>query len=236
MGKRIDGRTSTDLRPIEAKAGIIKNAEGSGYFKIGKTWAYAAVYGPKEINPRFLMRPDTGILRVNYNMMPFSGQGERVRPGQNRRARELSMVSEKALMSVVDLTKFKNTGVDVYIELPQTDAGSRCAGICAASIALADAGIVMKDMVGAVAVGRVNGEIVVDLSYEEEATEGQGGAVDTAMAMVPSTEEITLLQMDGVVSKEELMQALEMGKVACKKIAEIQREALRNKFVKGDMQ
>jgi exosome complex component RRP41 len=64
----------------------------------------------------------------------------------------------------------------------------------------------------------------------------QGGAVDTAMAMVPSTEEITLLQMDGVVSKEELMKALEMGKVACKKIAEIQREALRNKFVKGDMQ
>jgi ribonuclease PH len=61
------------------------------------------------------MRPDTGILRVNYNMMPFSGQGERVRPGQNRRARELSMVSEKALMSVVDLTKFKNTGVDVLL-------------------------------------------------------------------------------------------------------------------------
>jgi ribonuclease PH len=52
MGKRIDGRTSTDLRPIEAKAGIIKNAEGSGYFKIGKTWAYAAVYGPKEIKSK----------------------------------------------------------------------------------------------------------------------------------------------------------------------------------------
>ena len=94
--KRLDGRNPEDLRDVEAKAGIIKNADGSGFFKIGKTWAYAAVYGPKEIVPRFMMKHDTGILRVNYNMMPFSGQGERVRPGPNRRAKELSMVSEKA--------------------------------------------------------------------------------------------------------------------------------------------
>lgn len=232
---RIDGRKPEDLRPIEAKAGVIKNADGSGYFKIGKTWAYAAVYGPKEIKPRFLMKHETGILRVNYNMMPFSGQGERVRPGPNRRARELSLVSEKALMPVLDLHKFKNSGFEVFIELPQTDAGSRCAGICAASIALADAGVVMKDMVAAVAVGRVKGQIVVDLSYDEEADETEGGAVDTAMASVPSTGEITLLQMDGVVSKEELEQAIEMGKEACKKVAEIQRQAIRDKYkVAGD--
>ncbi len=228
--KRVDGRTPEGLRPIEAKAGVIKNAEGSGYFKIGKTWAYATVYGPKEIVPRFMMRPDKGILKVNYNMMPFSGQGERVRPGPNRRARELSLVSEKALASVLDLTKFKNSGVEIFIELPQTDAGSRCAGICAASIALADAGFVMKDMVAAVAVGRVKGEVVVDLSYEEEADETDGGAVDTAMAMIPSSEEVTLLQMDGQVTKEELMKAINMGKEACKQIAEIQREAIRNKY------
>lgn len=235
--KRVDGRNPTDLRPIEAKAGVIKNAEGSGYFKIGKTWAYATVYGPKEIVPRFMMRPDKGILKVNYNMMPFSGQGERVRPGPNRRAKELSMVSEKALASVLDLTKFKNSGVEIFIELPQTDAGSRCAGICAASIALADAGFIMKDMVSAVAVGRVNGKIVVDLSYEEESDEGEGGAVDTAMAMIPSTEEITLLQMDGQVTKEELLEAIEMGKDACRRIAEIQRQAIRDKYVlKGDEQ
>jgi len=232
---RVDGRKPEDCRPIEAKSGIIKNADGSGYFKIGKTWAYAAVYGPKEIIPRFLMKHDTGILRVNYNMMPFSGQGERVRPGPNRRAKELSMVSGKALAPVLELAKFKNTGVEVFIELPQTDAGSRCAGICAASIALADAGLFMKDMVAAVAVGRVKDQIVVDLSYEEEADESGEGAVDVAMAMVPSTEEVTLLQMDGNITKEELNEAIAMGKEACKKIAEIQRESIRNKY-EGDEQ
>ena len=235
--KRLDGRNPEDLRDVEAKAGIIENADGSGYFKIGKTWAYAAVYGPKEIVPRFMMKHDKGILRVNYNMMPFSGQGERVRPGPNRRAKELSMVSGKALEGVLDLTKFKNSGVEVFIELPQTDAGSRCAGICAASIALADAGFVMKDMVAAIAVGRVRGEIVVDLSYEEEADESKGGAVDTALAMIPSTGEVTLLQMDGKVSKDELMKSIIMGKEACKKIVEIQRQAIKDKYANaGDSQ
>ena len=46
--KRFDGRDWNELRPIEAKAGVIKNADGSAYFKIGNTIAYAAVYGPRE--------------------------------------------------------------------------------------------------------------------------------------------------------------------------------------------
>ena len=91
--KRLDGRGLKEIRPIVAKAGVIKNADGSGYFKIGNTIAYAAVYGPRELHPKFLQDPSTGILRCNYNMMPFSGMGNRVRPGQNRRAKEISMVT-----------------------------------------------------------------------------------------------------------------------------------------------
>ncbi|MFW6378895.1 MAG: exosome complex exonuclease Rrp41 [Nanoarchaeota archaeon] len=227
--KRFDGRTFTETRPIEAKAGVIKNANGSALFKIGDTWAYAAVYGPREMYPRFLQDPKRGVLRVNYNMMPFSGMGDRVRPGPNRRAKEISMVSEKALLSVIDLEKFPNAAVDVYIELPQTDAGSRCAGICAASIALADAGIVMKDMVSAVAVGMVDETPVVDLDYMEENPEGME-AVDIPVAMVPSTGEVTLLQMDGIISNENLKKALDLSRDACKNIAEKQREALVEKY------
>ncbi|MBU0472511.1 MAG: exosome complex exonuclease Rrp41, partial [Nanoarchaeota archaeon] len=44
--KRVDGRKFDETRPIEAKAGVIKNADGSAFFRIGKTSAYAAVYGP----------------------------------------------------------------------------------------------------------------------------------------------------------------------------------------------
>lgn len=227
--ERYDGRKMNETRPITAKAGVIKNADGSAYFKIGDTIAYAAVYGPRELYPRFQQDPAKGKLRVNYNMMTFSGPGERNRPGPNRRAKEISMVSEKALHSVVDLTKFPNAVVDVFIELPQTDAGSRCAGISAASIALADAGIIMKDMVPAVAVGMVGDTPVVDLSYHEEQPEGME-AVDIPIAMVPSTQEITLLQMDGITTKEKILEVLQHAKEACTNIAEIQRKALQDKF------
>lgn len=231
--KRIDGRKHDELRPIVAKAGVIPNAVGSAYFKIGNTEAYAAVYGPRDLYPKFLQNPSRGVLRCNYNMMPFSGMGERVRPGTNRRSKEISMVTEKALDPVVDLSDCPNAVVDVYIELPQTDAGSRCAGICAASIALADAGIAMTDMVAAVSVGRMDDAILVDLDYMEEAYD-EGPVADIPVAMIPSTGEITLLQMDGEITKDQLMKALEMVKPALMKINEIQRQALKDKYKSGD--
>ncbi len=230
--KRYDGRGHDETRPIIAKAGVLQNADGSAYFKIGETIAYAAVYGPREMYPRRLADPKRGVLRVNYNMMPFSGPGERNRPGPNRRAKEISMVSEKALLPAVDLEKYPNCVIDVFIELPQTDAGSRCAGICAASIALADAGITMQDMVPAIAVGYVGDTPVVDLSYDEEQPEGME-AVDVPVALIPSTGEITLLQMDGIVDAEQLNTLLEKAKDACAVIAQKQREALQEKYL-GD--
>jgi exosome complex component RRP41 len=231
--KRFDGRAFDEVRPIEAKAGVIKNADGSAYFKIGKTVAYAAVYGPRELHPKFLQNPKRGVLRCYYNMMPFSGIGDRVRPGASRRSKEISMVMEKALEPVVDLSDFPNSAVDVFIELPQTDAGSRCAAICAAAIALADAGITMKDMVSAIAVGRVDDKIVADLNYDEEAYE-DGPVADIPVAMLYNTKEVTLLQMDGEVSKEDLLEGLEMAKKITSQIAEIQIAALKAKYQKGD--
>ena len=228
--KRFDGRDWHELRPIEAKAGVIKNADGSAYFKIGKTVAYAAVYGPRELHPKFLQNPKRGILRCYYDMMPFSGIGDRVRPGASRRSKEISMVMEKALTPVVDLSEYPNTTVDVFVELPQTDAGSRCAAICAAAIALADAGITMSDLVSAVAVGRVDDRIVADLNYEEESYE-DGPVADIPMAILYNSKEISLLQMDGEISKEKLAQALDIGLQVSEQIAQIQMKAIKDKYM-----
>ncbi len=228
--ERVDGRGITETRPIEAKAGVIPNADGSAYFKIGNTWAYAAVYGPKNIYPKFLSDPTKGVLRVKYNMMPFSSGGDRVRPGTNRRGKEISMVTEKSLLPVVDLKHFPNSVVDIFIELPQTDAGTRCAGITAAAMALADAGIMMKDMVASVAVGRVDDKVVVDLNYEEEAYENENGVADIPIAMIPSTGEVTLLQMDGHLTKEQLSESLRLAHDSIIEINKIQRKALKDKY------
>ena len=160
-------------------------------------------------------------------MMPFSGSGERIRPGNSRRSQEIAMVMTKALEPVIDLSEFPNSVVDIFIELPQTDAGTRCAGICAASIALADAGVVMTEMVSSIAVGLVNGNPVVDLSKEEE---DLGGAVDVPIAVLPNSGKVTLLQLDGEIKPEDLKKAIEMGQKVCKNINEIQKQTLKDKY------
>ena len=226
--KRVDGRKKDELRPMEAKAGVIPNADGSAYFRIGKTTAYAAVYGPRELFPKFKQNPKKGLLRCSYGMMPFSGSGERIRPGHSRRAQEISMVMEQALLPVVDLSAFPNTVVDVYVDLPQTDAGTRCAAISAASIALADAGIPMKEMISSVAVGQVDGTVVADLCYDEESYDAI--VSDIPVAMTHNGKEITLLQMDGEISKEDLLEALELAKTATEKVYELQKKVLKEKF------
>jgi exosome complex component RRP41 len=229
--QRFDGRKFDEIRPISAKAGVIKRATGSGWFQIGNTEAYAAVYGPREMFPKFMQNPEKGVLRCHYNMMPFSSGGERVRPGPSRRSKEISMVTERALRPVVDLSDYPNAVVDLFIELPQTDAGTRCAGICAASIALADAGIPMKDMVVAISAGKVEDKMVLDLNYEEDSHEE---GVDIPMAMLHNTKQISLLQMDGKLKVDDLRKAVELVKKACDEIYEAQKAALKDKFnVKG---
>jgi len=93
----------------------------------------------------FQDRANQLFLKVKWTpkVDAFSGAGERVRPGPSRRSKEISMVTTKALLPVLDLSECPNAVVDVFVELIETDAGSRCAGICAASMALADAGIPM---------------------------------------------------------------------------------------------
>ena len=97
-------------------------------------------------------------------------------------------------------------------------------------MALADAGLVMKDLVSAVSVGRVDNMLVVDLDYFEEAYE-EGPVADIPVAVTNRTKEITLLQMDGQIPKEMLMTAIEMAKKACDQIYQVQKKALQEKYL-----
>ncbi len=140
----------------------------------------------------------------------------------------INLVMQKALLPVLDLSEFPNTVIDVFVELTQTDAGTRCAGINAAALALADAGLAMKDLVSSISVGKVGDKVVVDLSKEEE--DFEGGSTDIPVAFMPRTNKLTLLQLDGNVKKDELKQALEMAKKACQTIQQIQVKALKEKY------
>ncbi|MBT4577219.1 exosome complex exonuclease Rrp41 [Candidatus Woesearchaeota archaeon] len=225
--KRHDGRAADDMRAMEAKVGVVPNAKGSAMFKIGKTIAVAVVRGPKKLHPKFLQDPESGKLRCFYNMISFSGSGDRVRPGPSRRSKEINLVMENALAPALDLTAFPGSAVEVHVNLIQTDAGTRCAAITAAAMALADAGFRMKDLVSAVAVGSINGNVVADLDKTEEDI---SDAVDIPIAMMPNEEKVTLLQLDGKITQEALLEAVELAKPVCKKIAELQRKAITERY------
>lgn len=224
--KRPDGRALDETRPMTAKVGVIPNADGSAMFAFGNTIAIAAVYGPRQLHPQHMQDPATGILRVNYDLLSFS-VSDRKKPGPNRRSQEISKVTEWALSPVLDLEGFPNTVIDVQIYIIQADAGTRTAGINAASLALAHAGIPMKNLVCSVAVGKQDKAMIVDLSKEEEDFEEGEGATDFAIAKIAGTSEFSLLQLDGKIQPEVVKEVLKLANKACDQIYEVQKKALK---------
>jgi len=225
-GLRVDGRRTNELRPIKIEVDVLSNADGSAYIEQGKSKILAAVYGPREVHPRHLALPDRALLRCRYHMAPFSVE-ERKSPAPSRREIELSKVIRQALEPAIFLEKFPRTSIDVFIEVLQADGGTRCAGTTAAALALADAGIPMRDLVVACAAGKVDGVLVLDLNDLED----KEGEADLPVAYMPNLGAISLLQMDGSLTIDEFKQALELAIEGCKQIYKMQKEALKAKYL-----
>ncbi len=227
--ERFDKRGFDELRPMEAETGIIPNAKGSARFRIGNTEAIAAVYGPEEVKPKHFGKVDKGIIMCKYDMLPFSVP-DRAKPGMDRRDMEISDVITNALNRAIILEEFPRSMITIRVYVTQADAGTRCASLTAASMACADAGLPMRDLVAAVAAGKIGDSICLDLTKEEEDFH-EGGATDVPIAFLPSKNEIVLLQLDGKVTKEELKKIVEMGKVGANKIYELEKSVLKGRFL-----
>lgn len=224
--KRVSGRSLTELRKMTAKVGVVPNADGSAMFAFGDTVAIAAVYGPRLLHPQHMQNPATGILRVNYDLLSFSVY-DRKKPGPSRRSQEISKVTEWALAPVLDLKEFPNTVIDVQIYILQADAGTRTAGINAASLALAHAGIPMKNLVCSVALGKLDKDFVVDVDKNEEDFEGGEGPTDFPIAKIGLTDNYSLLQLDGKIQPDKVHKIMELAEKSCKEIYEVQKKALK---------
>ena len=228
-GKRVDGRSFDELRNIKIDVGVLKRADGSCYFELGNNKVLAAVYGPREMHPRHAQDAKMAVVKFRYNMAPFSVD-DRKRPGPDRRSVEISKVSREALDPVILREYYPKAAIEVYVEILQSDAGTRTAGINAASVALADAGVPMRDLVSSVAVGKVGGEIVLDLN----AVEDNYGEADMPIAMIARRNTITALQMDGNLTKDEFEKGLKLAMKACQQIYELQRTALIGRYDKDE--
>ena len=224
-GKRLDGRKPDDLRKIKIEAGVLHRAEGSCYLEWGGNKVLAAVYGPREAIPRHTQDPLKAVVKARYNMAAFSVE-DRKRPGPDRRSREISKVISEALEKIILTEKFPRASIDVNIEVLDAEAGTRCAGLTAAGVALADAGIPMKDIPVSCAAGKIEGQVVLDLGKEEDNL----GDADLPIAISPRTGEILLLQMDGHLTMEEFDKAMDMAVKGCYTISDLQKKAITDKY------
>ena len=223
--KRPDGRKPEEMRKMQAKVGVVPNADGSAMFSFGDTIAIAAVYGPRKMHPQHQQDPEKGTLRCNYSMLSFSVT-ERIRPGPSRRSTEISKITEWALEPILMIKKYPNMVIDVHINILQADASTRCAGINAAALALAHAGIPMKSLVSSVSIGKLDKNLVADLNKEEEDWEEGEGSTDIPITLTPRGE-ITHIQLDGRITSKELKEAIELARKAGKEIYEVQKKALK---------
>jgi len=226
QGVRLDGRKSDELRLTKIEVGVLSNADGSAYIEQGKNKILAAVYGPREIHPRHLALPDRALLRCRYHMAPFSVE-ERKSPAPSRRDMEISKVVREALEPSVFLEYYPRTSIDLFTEVLQADGGTRCSSITAASLALADAGIPMRDLVASCAAGKVDGYLVLDLNDSED----KEGEADVPLAFTPHLNAVTLLQMNGMLTLEEFEQVVKLALQGCKQLYALQKEALKARYV-----
>ncbi len=222
-GKRLDGRAVDELRPIKIDVGILHEADGSAYIEWGGNKILCGVYGPRECIPRFEASPYKSLVKCRYMMSPFASLEEHSRSGPSRRSTELSKVIREVFENLVMAEKYPNTQIDIYIDVLQAEGGTRTASITVAAAALANAGIPMKDMVSAIAIGKADGELLVDLGKKED----NFGQSDTPIALSSRDKEILLIQMDGLLSRDELARVIELAEASEGKLHEVQQDALK---------
>ncbi len=226
---RFDNRKADELRPMSMSVGVLPNCTGSARVQVGNTIVVAGVYGPKRVRPKHAELKDKLLIRCYYDLISFSVT-DRARPGPSRRSIELGLVIKNALERSIFVEKYPMSMIEVFIEIVQADAGSRAAGIIAASLAVADAGIEMRDLVPSVACGKIDDLICLDLTKKEEDVHDGEGATDIPIAYIPNLKEVTLLQLDGKISSKDLMEAIKLGIKGCEEIHAMMKNAFIERY------
>ncbi|RYR70400.1 hypothetical protein Ahy_A03g016893 isoform B [Arachis hypogaea] len=205
-------------RDIDAKqvfrTGAVNAASGSAYAEFGNTKIIVSVFGPRE-SKKAMMYSDIGRLNCNVSYTTFASP---VR-GQGSDHKEYTAMLHKALEGAIILESFPKTTVDVFALVLESGGSDLPVVISCASLALADAGIMMYDLVASVSVSCLSKNLVIDPIFEEENSQ-DGSLMITCM---PSRYEITQLTFTGEWSTPKIDEGMQLCLDACAKLAKIMR-------------
>ncbi|XP_077252891.1 3'-5'-exoribonuclease family protein [Tasmannia lanceolata] len=215
---RPDGRTFHACRPAFLRTGAVNAASGSAYAEFGNTKVIVSVFGPRE-SKKAMMYSDTGRLNCNVSYTTFSSPTR----GQGSDHKELSSMLHKSLEGAIILETFPKTTVDIFALVLESGGSDLPVIISCASLALADAGIMMFDLVASVSVSCLGKNLVIDPTSEEESY--QDGSL--MIMCMPSRNEVTQLTLTGEWSTSKIHEAMELCLDACLKLGEIMRSCLK---------
>merc|ERR1712079_160922 len=220
-GLRLDGRKANELRVIKSRLGVFGQADGSAYLEQGNTKVLAAVYGPRE--------PGQGAqdeVKVNcqYSMAVFSTSERKRRPRGDRKSQEMSQHLRQTFEAAIKTELYPRSQIDIFIEVLQADGGNYCAAVNAATLALIDAGIPLKDYVTACTAGYIHDRVLIDVNNQESSI---GGGSELTMAMLPKSEEIVLLEMAQRFHVDHLEKVMDAAVQGCQNIHTILDKVVR---------
>nr|TKS14455.1 exosome complex component RRP41 isoform X1 [Populus alba] len=221
-GLRLDGRRPMEMRQLRAQIGAVAKADGSAVFEMGNTKVIAAVYGPREVQNRSQQINDQALVRCEYSMANFSTGDRRRKPKGDRRSTEISLVIRQTMEECILTNLMPRSQIDIYVQVLQADGGTRSACINAATLALADAGIPMRDLVTSCSAGFLNSTPLLDLNYVEDSA----GGPDVTVGILPKLDKVTLLQMDAKLPIDTFENVMQLAVEGCKAIANYIREVL----------
>ncbi|GMN24831.1 hypothetical protein TIFTF001_000718 [Ficus carica] len=215
---RPDGRGFHQCRPAFFRTGAVNAAAGSAYAEFGNTKVIVSVFGPRE-SKKAMMYSDIGRLNCNVSYATFATP---VR-GQGSDDEDFSSMLHKALEGAIILETFPKTTVDVFALVLESGGSDLPVVISCASVALADAGIMMYDLVASVSVSCLAKNLVIDPMLEEESYQ-DGSLMLTCM---PSKYEVTQLTITGEWSAAKINEGMQLCLDACSKLANIMRSCLK---------
>jgi ribonuclease PH len=236
--KRADGRAADELRPVEIQTGFVENPAGSCLIRMGGTMVLCTASIESE-TPRWMRGGGTGWVTAEYALLPASTatrserESERGRP--KGRTQEIQRLIGRCLRAVIDLRALGERSIVLDCDVLQADGGTRTASITGAYIALAlacqrlvDARYLsaspLVDSIAAVSVGMVDGALLLDLPYEEDAR----ADVDMNIAQTGSGR---LVEVQGTAEgatfdRDQLNRMLDLATAGNAELARLQRKAL----------
>ncbi|XP_053322537.1 exosome complex component RRP41 [Spea bombifrons] len=224
QGYRVDGRKAGELRKIQARMGVFAQADGSAYIEQGNTKALAVVYGPHEIRgSRSKALHDRAVVNCQFSMATFSTSERKRRPHGDRKSTEMTLHLKQTFEAAILTQLYPRSQIDIFVQILQADGGNYCTSVNAATLAVIDAGIPMRDYVCACSAGFIEDTPLADLSYVEETA----GGPQLALALLPKSDQIALLEMNSRLHEDHLERVIDAASKACKDVYTVLDQAVR---------